>query len=91
MNRGPVSFMVISDDGRIVRRHIDHIISRELSTHSESAGGEEEVSANIWPPMTPMDPPVDPQTRKTTLQPMVGCDVLLVQSHLQIDTCERYL
>ena len=67
--RGPVSFIVKLDDGRIVRQHIDHIRSRESLAHSDSIVREEEALADAWGPTTPEDALVDPQTPGTNADP----------------------
>ena len=55
--------MVKLDDGRIVRRHMDHISFREPSTHSESTDEDDEeiTGADV---SSHTDSPTDPKTNQ---------------------------
>ncbi|XP_020898619.1 uncharacterized protein K02A2.6, partial [Exaiptasia diaphana] len=79
---GPVSYEISLIDGRIVRRHVDHIITRQLpsipsamfphnSTPSVAAPTEPQILQEQTPVSTPLQP--------ATLQESVTEDILLSQ------------
>ena len=58
---GPVSFRVRLDDGRVVRRHVDHVRSRRVSEREEMSVPEKESSSEQLlelPPELPTEEPV---------------------------------
>ena len=62
---GPVSFRIRLDDGRVVRRHVDHVRSRRVSEREEMSVPEKEQSTepllDLPPELTAEEPvQIDP-------------------------------